>query len=237
MRRALVVEDRVGRRVAGAVQDAQRAVAQRELVAVGAAARVTVAARAPAAERRRDTAAARGAISSGMPWRAHDAPRRTRRRPPCTRRSRAIHGASRSSAATSAPERRPRMSTSPRWSMCWWVTTISSRSSIAAPERGQRRAPARRARARVGAGVDERQRVVVDQVAVDAPDRERRRDRQAWIPARRRARRARRPGPSRRRSRRGSARAPRRAGAPCPRARRATPGTAAAAARCSTGAR
>ena len=35
--------------------------------------------------------------------------------------------------------------------------------------------------ARVRAGVDERQRVVLDQVAVDAPDRERRRDRQAVV--------------------------------------------------------
>ena len=42
-------------------------------------------------------------------------------------------GTSRSSAQTSAPERSATIPTRPRWSMCWWVMTIRSRSSIRWP--------------------------------------------------------------------------------------------------------
>src|SRR3954451_8355056 len=45
----------------------------------------------------------------------------------------ASHGASASSAQTSAPERSARICTSPMWSMCWWVTTIRSRSATLRP--------------------------------------------------------------------------------------------------------
>ena len=89
--------------------------------------------------------------------------------------------------------------------------------------------------ARVRAGVDQRQRIVLDQVAVDPSDQERRRDGDAVDAGA--APRVRRllgvgaaeldPLTS------GSARAPRRAWPPCPRGSAATPGTGAAAARCS----
>ena len=49
--------------------------------------------------------------------------------------------------------------------------------------RGQRALELVERLARVRARVDERQRVVLDQVAVDAPDRERRRDREPVEPA------------------------------------------------------
>ena len=91
--------------------------------------------------------------------------------------------------------------------------------------------------ARVGPGVDQRQRLVLDQVAVDAPDRERRRDRQA-VDAGLGGPRQRLLGGHRGRSlTSGSAPGPRRASPPCPRGRPATRGSGAAAARCWTGAR
>ena len=72
------------------------------------------------------------------------------------------------------------MPTSPRWSACWWVMTIRSRSSIrAAAVLVQRPSSATSDVAGVRADVDQRQRVVVDQVAVDPADPERRGDRQA----------------------------------------------------------
>ena len=109
---------------------------------------------------------------------------------------------------TSAPERRARMSTSPRWSMCWWVMTIRSRSSIAAPVRGERALELVERLAGVRARVDERQRVVLDQVAVDAA-RPRTASGSAGGGCPARARRA--PAGSARRLTSGSARAPRRA--------------------------
>ena len=84
-------------------------------------------------------------------------------------------GASRSSAATSAPERRERISSSPRWSMCWWVSTISSSSSIEWPSAPPAPARARRATCPSWARCRPASAVVLDQVAVDPPDQERRR--------------------------------------------------------------
>ena len=88
-------------------------------------------------------------------------------------------GASSSSAQTSAPERSARMPTRPRWSVCWWVMTIRSRSSTGARARACRVLERDQRAARVRADVDQRQRIVVDQVAVDRADPERRRDREA----------------------------------------------------------
>ena len=91
----------------------------------------------------------------------------------------AMNGTAASIAATSAPECDATISTSPMWSMCWWVTITSSRSSIALPCAASARCSSSSARPEFGPGVDERERLVLDQVAVDAADRERRRDRQA----------------------------------------------------------
>ena len=85
----------------------------------------------------------------------------------------------------------------------------------------------------VRAGVDQRQRLVLDQIAVDR----RRPGTASGSPGSGSRRAAAAPAPvgvagALAPLTRGSARAPRRGGAPCPRARPATPGTAAAAARC-----
>ncbi len=45
-----------------------------------------------------------------------------------------MNGTTTSIAATSAPEREAMISTSPRWSMCWWVSTTSSISSSERPK-------------------------------------------------------------------------------------------------------
>ena len=195
-----------------------RSVRSRELqhLAVGQPARDRRAA-APGAERARDRAQ-RGRPRRAGSRGAASAPRRTRRRAPPRRRSPRAAARAGRARTTSAPERRARMSTSPMWSMCWWVTTIRSRSSIRWPCSRERALELVERLAGVRARVDERQRVVLDQVAVDAPDRERRRDRDAV---------------DRAAHERISA-APRRAGAPCPRWRRASRGSGAAAARCST---
>ena len=76
--------------------------------------------------------------------------------------------------------------------------------------------------ARVGAGVDQGQRLVLDQVAVDPPDRERGRDLQPVDAGERGL--LQRLLWRRRHLSPGSARGPRRGGAPCPRARPATRG-------------
>ena len=68
--------------------------------------------------------------------------------------------------------------------MCWWVSTISSRSSIERPCCGERALERVERGAGVRAGVDQRQRIVLDQVAVDPPDEERRRDRERMDSAR-----------------------------------------------------
>ena len=60
--------------------------------------------------------------------------------------------------------------------MCWWVSTTSSMSSSEWPASGELVLELVERAARVGPGVDQRERVVLDQVGVDAADRERRRD-------------------------------------------------------------
>ena len=61
--------------------------------------------------------------------------------------------------------------------MCWWVITISSRSSIRWPRAASAALELVERLAGVRAGVDQRQRLVLDQVAVDPSDQERRRQR------------------------------------------------------------
>ena len=95
---------------------------------------------------------------------------------------------------------------------------------------------------RVRSGVDERQRGVLDQVGVHAPDLKWRRDRQAMDPGRggggqRLSSTSPFPPASASLLTSGSARGLRRAGVPCRPPRRATLGTGAAAARCWTRAR
>ena len=132
----------------------------------------------PQARKARDIARSAVTTSRGMPWRSISASASSSSRSASAPKS-SITGASRSSAQTSAPERRARMPTSPRWSMCWWVMTIRSRSSMRWPWARSARLELVERLAGVRPGVDQRQRVVLDQVAVDAPDGERRRDRQA----------------------------------------------------------
>ena len=134
---------------------------------------------APGPERRRDRARSACTTSSEMPLRSITAGRELVVAGgvlgEVARRSRA----SLSIAATSAPEWLAMMSTSPRWSMCWWVRTTSSMSSIEWPCSASWCWSSSSARPEFGPGVDERQRVVLDQVGVHAADRERRRDPQA----------------------------------------------------------
>ena len=153
------------------------------------------------------------------------AARRTRRRPAALSREVARGRApSRSSAATSAPERRDEDLEQPEV-VHVLVGDHDQLEVLDRPAvRGQRLLELVERLARVRAGVDQRQRVVLDQVAVDPPDQERRRDGEAVDAGpRRRARARQRPraGPDPSGSRRlltsGSSRAPRRAGAPCPR--------------------
>ena len=63
--------------------------------------------------------------------------------------------------------------------MCWWVRMTSSRSSIEWPRSAELALQLVERLARVGAGVDQGQRLVLEQVAVDPPDRERRGDAEA----------------------------------------------------------
>ena len=99
-----VVEDRVRRRVAGAVVDPS--VRSRSASASPSAAGAsTVAARAPARGTRVETDAQRVAHVLRDPVARHDALGEASSASMRLRRSRASHGASASSAATSAPER------------------------------------------------------------------------------------------------------------------------------------
>ena len=172
-----VVEDRVGGAVAGAVVHVQRAVAQLERLAVAQRAR-HVDARAPGAERARDRLRARATTSSGIPLRSITS--RAKSSSACGLVGEVLderHGQRRSPP----PRRRSatrRATTSPRWSMCWWVTITSSMSSSEWPSSAMPRCSSSNEVPEFGPGVDQRQRLVLDQVDVHAPDRERRGDRE-----------------------------------------------------------
>ena len=159
----------------GPVQHLQRAVAQLERARRRAAAGSPSPSR-PRRETPRTPSAARCTIVLGDAVAQHHAAPRTRRRARRPRAKCSAKCASLSIAATSAPEWPTMMSTSPRWSMCWWVSTTSSMSSIEWPCSASWCCSSSSARPEFGPGVDQRQRVVLDQVGVDAPDRERRRD-------------------------------------------------------------
>ena len=215
----LVPEDRVGGAVAGAVQGLQRAVAE------GRSPRRRRAAASPRECEPQPRKLRETLCSARPPPRGCRCAASARPRSASSRSASSSKLASRSaatpSAATSAPECSTTISTRPRWSMCWWVTMTSSRSSIEWPRSPSCALQLVERLARVGPGVDQGQRLVLDQVAVDPPDRERGRDRAgggcrpappAPAPA---------PGSS---VTPGSARGPRRASPPCPRARPATRG-------------
>ena len=61
--------------------------------------------------------------------------------------------------------------------MCWWVRITSSMSSSEWPSAARPLVSSSNEVAEFGPGVDERERLVLDQVDVHPPDRERRRDR------------------------------------------------------------
>ena len=63
--------------------------------------------------------------------------------------------------------------------MCWWEMTMSSRSSTRCPCAASAHLERVERRAGVRPGVEQRQRVVLDEVRVDRADLKRRRDRQA----------------------------------------------------------
>ena len=213
-----VEEDRVRRRVAGPVEDL-RACGRRTPSSPPSCSSVVTGALPPQPRNARDTRAQRGDDVARDAVAQHQRLRRARRCAPRARRSPRPPARGASSAQTSAPERSASTPTRPRWSLCWWVMTIRSRSSTVWPcsrsavlERRRATCPssARRRPASAGRPRSGRQftRPTANGVGIGS----------AWITS-------------------GSARAPRRAGAPCPPARRGSRGSAAAAARCWTGAR
>ena len=182
--RSLVPEDGVGGAVAGAVQRLQGAVAEAR-----SPRRRPAAGSPPRASPSRGSCARRCAAPPSLPRGcrcAASARPRSGRRPRRPRRSWRAARPPTPSAATSAPECSTTISTRPRWSMCWWVTMTSSRSSIEWPRAPSWRLQLVQRLARVGPGVDQGQRLVLDQVAVDPPDRERGRDLQPVDPGQRR---------------------------------------------------
>ena len=133
------------------------------------------AARAEGAERCAD-GAERGRQVTGHPVAAHDAHRELVIRVALALKLRQV-GASRSSAATSAPERRARISSKPEVVHVLMGDDDQLEVLDRVPETVERLLELVERLARVGPGVDERQRPVLDQVAVDAPDQKRGRQR------------------------------------------------------------
>ena len=173
----LVPEDRVGGAVAGPVQHLERAVAEGEHARRRRAA-ASPRPCEPQPRKLRETLCRATTTSSGMPLRSISSTANWSSRSASSPKL-ASRSAATSIAATSAPECSTMISTRPRWSMCWWVRITSSRSSIEWPRSPSWRLQLVQRLARVGPGVDQGQRLVLEQVAVDPPDRERRRDAQA----------------------------------------------------------
>ena len=177
LRPLLVPEQRVRRRVAGAVLDLEargpRTRASRRRAAGGRRARCR-----PSRGRSGRRRAARSPRRAGCRG-AASAPRPARRRARRGRRTPPARGRAGRARRPRACERSARMPTSPRWSRCWWVMTIRSRSSIRRPCSASAFSSASSALPEFGPGVDQRQRVVLDQVAVDPAHGERRGDREA----------------------------------------------------------
>ena len=218
--RSLVPEDRVGGAVAGPVQR-PRSVRSRKLELLAVVER-------PGHRRRaspsRGSCARRCAAPPSPPRGcrcAASARPRSGPRASASSSKLASRSAATPIAATSAPECSTTISTRPRWSMCWWVTIDQLEVVDRVAALAELALQLVERLARVGAGVDQGQRLVLDQVAVDPPDRERGRDRAGGgcrpaPPA---------PAPARASGvTPGSARGPRRAWPPCPRGRPATRG-------------
>ena len=172
-----VPEDRVGRAVPRAVLHLERSVAELQLLAVVERAR-DLRLRPPGAEASRDGAQRRPRRPPGFRGGA-SARRRTGRRARCRRRS------SRRTARRRRSPRRPRpiasamISTSPRWSMCWWVRTTSSMSAIERPRSASWCSSSSSDLPELGPVSTRVSGLVLDQIAVDAADGERRRNLQA----------------------------------------------------------
>ena len=87
---------------------------------------------APQARKLRETERSATTTSSGIPWlsmsEAANLSSASMSSPKFS-----TNGTTTSIAATSAPDRSAMISTSPRWSMCWWVSTTSSMSAIDRP--------------------------------------------------------------------------------------------------------
>ena len=214
-----VPEDGVRRAVAGPVQGLERAVAEAASSSPSSSGWVTSACE-PQPRKLRETLRSATATSSGMPLRSISSTANRSSRSASSPKL-ASRSAATPIAATSAPECSTMISTRPRWSMCWWVRMTSSRSSIECPRVGELALQLVERLARVRAGVDQGQRLVLEQVAVDPADRERGRDPQA-VDAGQRGLLERLLGGQR--SRPDQRRGPRRASPPCPRGRRATRG-------------
>ena len=135
-RARLIEEHRVRRAVAGAVQHPQRAVAQAQLRAVARAA-ASPRPREPHARKLAETARSAVTTSAGMPWRSISRSANRSSSSVCSPKL-ARNGARRSSAATSAPERRARIEARPKWSMCWWLTIEQLDVLDRVAERGER---------------------------------------------------------------------------------------------------
>ena len=147
------------------------------IVSPSCSTRVT-SARAPQARNARETDCSALTTSSGMPWRSITS-RANASSASASSEKRSTNGTAASIAATSAPECEATSETRPRWSMCWWVRITSPMSSSEWPEARDPAGELVEGGARVGAGVHQRQRLVLDQVDVHAADRERGGDGQA----------------------------------------------------------
>ena len=178
IRRSLVPEDGVGGAVAGPVQHLAGCGRGRRAPRRRASGRVTVDVRAPAAEAARDALQRRRRRPRGCRCAASARPRSWSSRSASSSKL-ASRSAATPIAATSAPECSTMISTRPRWSMCWWVTIDQLEVVDRVAALGELALQLVERLARVGPGVDQGQRLVLEQVAVDPPDRERRRDAQA----------------------------------------------------------
>ena len=167
----LVPEDRVRGAVAGAVEGLQGAVAEARSPRRRRAAWSPRPCE-PQPRKLRETLCSAAVDLLGDAVAEHQLDREARPRASASSSKLASRSAATPIAATSAPECSTTISTRPRWSMCWWVTMTSSRSSIEWPRSAELALQLVERLARVGAGVDQGQRLVLDQVAVDPPDRE-----------------------------------------------------------------
>ncbi len=179
----------------------------------------------PQPRKLRETLRSAVVTSSGMPLRSITSTANSSSSSASSSKS-ASRSAATPSAATSAPECSTRISTRPMWSMCWWVITIRLEVVDRVAALVQAAGQFVERLAGVGAGVDQGQRLVLDQVGVDRADRERGRDRDPVDAGERRLLERLLGGHARtpHSLTSGSAPAARRGGAPCPRARAATRG-------------